>query len=212
MELKAIFVHSAGAYLAAYDRPANRWVGAFCWSCDQIIHTMQRWSVTINQVIPIAADLNNPQNAVIPKTHARQPIFIEGTVAAKIAQQFEVIKNLVEMGVGKQLVELPPPPPARIVGCLIDASDKAHQNAILYYTDPNGTPNMVIIRNQLQGLTVLSFSWINDDQRATWQNFLQHLPVMGDDDLDVPTLVQGDIIKLLIAGIIVHANLASEAS
>jgi len=212
LELKAIFVHSAGSYLAAFDQTTKRWAGAFCWSGDQICRAMETWSIPVQQTTRIAVDLCDPQYAVIPKTHTRQPIFIEGTVAGKIAQQFEVITNLFEIGAGKQLTELPPPPPARIVGCFIDASDKAHQNAIMYYTDPNGTPNMVIIRNQLQGLTVLSFSWIGDDQRTTWQSFLQHLPVMGDDDLDVPTLVQGDIIKLLIAGIIVHAILTSEAS
>lgn len=205
MELKQLYIYPVGAYLLAQDTASQQWAGAFCWSGEQIFRVMSKWNVPIHQGTEIASKLSQPEHALIPKTNVRQPVHIEGTIAVRIAQQFDRVNVLHQMGNGKQLTAFPPIPPEQIVACFVDMSEKTHRSAALFYTDQAGTPNMVLIRNQLQSLMVLSFAWMNEEQKTSCQNYLKHLPVMGDDDLEVPILVQGEIIQLLIAGIIMHS-------
>lgn len=205
MKLKQLYVYPVGAYLLAEDTTSQQWAGAFCWSGEQIFRVMNTWGVPIHQSTEIAANLSQSENALVPKTSARQPVHIEGRIAARIAQQFDQVNTLHQIGAGKQLMAFPPIPPEQIVACFVDMSEKTRRTAALFYTDHAGTPNMALIRNQLQSLTVLSFAWMNEEQKTSCQNCLKHLPVMGDDDLEVPILVQGEIIQLLIAGIILHS-------
>lgn len=209
MELKQLFMYPVGAYLLAHDATTQQWVGAFCWSGEQIFRVMSKWNISTDQSMEITTRLNKPEFALVPKTNVRQPIYIDGMIAMRIAQQFDHVNTLYQIGVGKQLAAFPPIPPEQIIVCVVDMDTQTDRAAALFYTDPAGTPNMVIIRNQLQSLTVLSFDWMDEEQKASCQNHLKHLPVMGDDDLEVPILVQGEIVKLLIASFVTHNTIAS---
>lgn len=211
MQLRYVFVHTTGAYLLVQDKATNRLAGAFCWSGEQIFRTLKSWNISIEELTSITKDLSKPENALVPKTHVRQPILIEGVIAARIAEQFSNIDALTKVGVEKQLAILPDLPTGQIIACMIDGNEKKPQFAVLFYADPTGTPNMVILRNQLHGLAVLSYSWIMEEQKTACQRSLGKLPVMGDDDLDFPTLIQGDIVHLLIVGILLHQKMTAKS-
>lgn len=209
MQLRYVFVHTTGAYLLAQDEATNRSAGAFCWSGEQIFRVLKSWNISMGELTLITKDLSKPENALVPKTHVRQPILVEGIIAALIAKQFSNIDTLKQVGIDKPLATLPDLPTGQIIACMIDDSEKKPQFAILFYADPTGTPNMVILRNQLHGLAVLSYSWIMEEQKSACQRSLGKLPMMGDDDLDFPTLIQGDIVHLLIVGILLHQKMTA---
>lgn len=203
MELKQLYVYPVGAYLLAHDAISQRWAGAFCWSGDQIFRVMSKWSISIDKNMEIATKLNKPEYALLPKTHTRQPVYIEGTISVRLAQQFDRVNTLHKNGKDIQLTTLPSLPPSQIFACIVDKHINSQRAATLFYTDPDGTANLVIVNNQCDGLHVLLFDWMKDEQKDVCINHLKHLPLSRDDIFEVPVLIQGGIVQLLMESILI---------
>lgn len=212
MELIQLFIYPVGAYLLARNSASQKWAGAFCWSGDQIFRVMSKWSISLDQNMEIATKLSKPEYALLPKTHARQPVFIEGSIAVRLAQQFDQVNILRKKEKEMPLATLPPLPPSHIFACIVDKHINSRRAATLFYTDPDGTANLVIVNNQCDGLHVLLFDWMNDEQKDVCINHLKHLPLLRDDIFEVPILIQGGIVQLLMESILILgvANVSDE--
>lgn len=213
MELATTFVRETGAYLLLHNESKTQLKGIFCWSGQQILQTLYAHQISSTRVRDLEQVLHDPRRSRIPFTHAKQPILIEGKTAFLIASTFQMYEKLEKSEYSPRLSYFHgvlSTASKQLINCAIDGSNKDQRVAVIFYVDDHRVANMAILRCQLHGLTVLSYPWIEEEHKELLLRNLAKLPVMGDD-LDFPTLVQGDIIKFLMAANLVMMRDFSES-